>query len=220
MNARHSYFPRLSLQRVTVRPAKRGLWIIKRFKITPKAAELYNLHMMFKPGSGHRTVAPGTYTGLYKMSLATLHMDNHGDPWMSDTPAEMWDHQFFVQEVIGNVLITGLGLGLVLHNLLLKREVKRVTVVEVDQTLCELVGPHYTRDRRVRIVNADAFKWKPDKGEHFDYAWHDIWPTISGEHCPQIAQLKRRYQHYVAAGKQQAWCEDEMRWRRDEDRIY
>jgi len=209
------HWPRLSLQKVTVPEGRRGSWEVKRFTVKVEDAKRFNLGLMFQGGQGHRTIAPGTYTGLYRDKKEP----GRNDPWMSDTPAEMLDHSYFVHEAVGRVLITGLGIGLCIHNLLLKPEVKQIIVVEKEADVVALVAPHY-KDPRVRIVHADAFEWKPAMmpGAKFDFAWHDIWPEINADHCPEIAKLVRHYQPYVVKGGQSAWCQEEMRWKRDEDR--
>jgi hypothetical protein len=176
---------------------------VSRFDISERDAKFHNLRCAINAGRTmtDRSIRPGTYTGLY--SLPRRGPDD-GGPVMSDTPAEMADHAYFVKRAAGRVLLTGLGLGLCIHNLLLKKTVTHITVVEKDPELCEWVGPHYAQDSRVNVVCADAFEWKPTNGERFDFGWHDIWPTICGDHVPQIKALLRRFQR--ACAHQDAWC--------------
>jgi len=79
---------------------------------------------------------------------------------MSDTPAEMRDHRSAVWAAKGSCLLNGLGIGMVLKNILLKPEVTDVTVVEISQDLIDIVAPHYP-DSRVTFVCADALLFKP-----------------------------------------------------------
>jgi len=128
---------------------------------------------------------------------------------MSDTPDEMRDHLSIVNHATGRVLINGLGLGMVLKNILLKPEVFEVTVIEIDQDLIDLVGPrlgwpNYVLDHRVSIICADALTWKPPKGKRYNAVWHDIWDDICTDNLDQMKYLTRKYGQY--SDWQGSWC--------------
>lgn len=129
-----------------------------------------------------RHFQPGAYTQL----------KHCGQLIMSDTPAERWDHVEFVKKACGDVLISGLGLGMCVNAALRKPEVSSVTVVELATEVINLVGPHYVCDR-LEIINADIMEWKPPKGARYGAVWHDIWPDICTDYLPQMATLNRRY---------------------------
>ena len=122
---------------------------------------------------------------------------------MSDTPSEMRDHLYAVGEAHGHCLLNGLGIGMVLKNILLKTTVERVTVVEVSPEVVELVGPHY-KDERVEIVCVDAFDFKPPKGVRYQMVWHDIWDNICADNLPEMHRLHRKYGK--RADWQGSWC--------------
>lgn len=192
--------------------ASKGDWSIQRFTISEAEAARENLHYM-EAGSMRRMVKPGTYTRLVRYTPT-------GDVVvMSDTDAEIRDHQHFVWKAEGNVLVTGLGLGLVVNALLLKPAVEHVTVVEISDDVIYLVAPYLWQahgHERLYIDQGDAFHWLPPwKNEKFDYAWHDIWTDINPDNLPQIRWLKQHYANRMKEpGRQKAWVEDELRWRR------
>ena len=192
-------WPTLPLKKVIVPEGTRGAWTVKRFDVGVDDAERFNMRERIGAMQGHgvpREIRPGRYTGLY---------NGASDPVMSDTPAEMRDHAEFVRRAEGRVLIAGLGLGLCVHNLLLKRSVKSVTVVEIDPDVAFLVAPHYLcRDTRFHYELANAEDWKPKKGDRFDFAWLDIWPSICGDHVPQIKKMVKRYRRF--ADSVDVWC--------------
>lgn len=136
-----------------------------------------------------RAPKPGWYTRLTEGDVV----------WMSDTTAEREDHAEPVLAIrhlkAERVLINGLGLGMVLSAALTFDHVKHVDVVERDGRVVELVGPHYLKDPRVRIHHADAVEqmknWAPD--ERWDVGWTDIWPTITLENLPQMAEFTDFY---------------------------
>lgn len=171
----------MSLQKVEIPEGKIGPWAVEQFSISEDDIQIENMRYAFK-GIGHRMLQAGTYTRL--MCGRTIVM--------SDTPAEMCDHWAIVRYATGNVLLNGLGIGMVLRNVLAKDCVTNVTVVEKSPDVIALVGPHYT-DSRVAIIEADALTWKPPKGKRFNAVWHDIWNDICADNLSEIHKLHRRY---------------------------
>lgn len=167
---------------------------IRKFEITGK--EWWNQLDELKYRRGCR---PGTYTKLVDYNAK----DKNGKPgllWMSDTTAERYDHKEPVAMVQWNkaerVLINGLGIGMVLTAVLTYDHVTHVDVVESDERVIKLVGPHYEADPRVTIHHADAYEqtkaWP--RGTRWDVAWSDIWSEISAENLPGMDQLHKYYQ--------------------------
>lgn len=124
---------------------------------------------------------------------------------MSDTAPEIDDVLKRADKLHGNLLVTGLGLGLIVRILFEQRvptNVDKITVVEKDPHVIRLVSPAYAHLRkRLRIVQADAHEWVPD--QKFDTAWHDIW-DVGGDR-DDAGVLRRHYRNHVAKGQQYAW---------------
>lgn len=115
---------------------------------------------------------------------------------MSDTPDEMRDHYEPVRRARGNILINGLGLGMVLNACLLKPEVEHATVIEMEEDVIKLVGSYYLNKfgaERLTIIHASAFDFKPPRGAFYNMVWHDIWDDICTDNLPEMATLHRRY---------------------------
>lgn len=173
-----------------------GKWAVQRFIISQKDSEATKLRAMMR-GRGY--VPPGTYTQLLHTSRGIV---------MTDTPDERRDHFEPVHRARGHVLINGLGLGMVLAAVLKKPEVSRVTVVEIDPDVAELVRPFFSQDR-VDIVIASAFDYSPPKGGRYGMVWHDIWDNICGDNLSAMTKLKRKYGRRTEW--QGCWCESECR---------
>jgi len=125
---------------------------------------------------------------------------------MSDTPAEIRDHVPFIGTSYGRVLITGLGLGMVAQACLKRREVKSVTVIELEQDVIDLVGPHYlSKWPNLEIWHGDALTMKIKPNTKWDVAWHDIWPTICADNLPTMKRLHRRFGGRIVA-HQSSWA--------------
>jgi hypothetical protein len=133
------------------------------------------------------------------------------DLMMTDAPHEAHSNRDIIDGAKGNVLIAGLGLGMILIPILLKQKVKTVTVIEKSQGVINLVGPRMLAWREHQgvigakpapliIVHGDAETWEPPLPLKWDIIYLDIWPTIDTRNLPQIARLKRKYRKYLSPG--------------------
>jgi hypothetical protein len=146
-----------------------------------------------------RECRPGWYTRLADYN--DMQPDGGPQVWMSDTTAERMEHRDAVAHIeflkARRVLINGLGIGMVLAAALTFDHVEHVDVVEFDERVIKLVGPHYTTDSRVNIVHADAYEqmynWSPGPRMRWDVAWSDIWPSIDATNVEDMDRLHRYY---------------------------
>lgn len=173
-----------------------GPWRVEKFTVTEDEIKIFNLRCMWSPGGAGRQMKAGDFTRLMR----------GGTVVMSDTPAEIRDHSYFVRIAKGNVLINGLGLGVCLQMILEKPEVEQVTVIEASEDVMALVAPHFD-DPRLTIHHASAFDWQPPKGVRYDAVWHDIWDNICTDNLPEMTKLHRKYGRRT--DWQDSWCRDE-----------
>jgi spermidine synthase len=171
--------------------------------VTPEEAKFSELRAI---GTRSREVPAreGTYVKLYV----------GGTLMMSDTQMEHATNREVVRRAHGHVLITGLGVGMVLVPILATSDVQTVTVVEPSADVIALVAPHFT-DPRLKIVEGDAFTWRPDPGIRYDVIYHDIWPYITTANLPEITRLHQRYARWLNRQNREAWqsswCVDKLR---------
>jgi predicted membrane-bound spermidine synthase len=130
---------------------------------------------------------------------------------MTDLYDEWWTQRSAVTEALsrgGQILITGLGLGLVAEAILRVdgSRVSRITIIEQSPDVIGLVAP-FLQSRypdRIEIINADAFTWTPAEGCRFTVGWHDIWPN---PYAPENGtEMERLTLHH---GK---WCDWQGFW--------
>ncbi len=162
---------------VSITPGSIGPWTVEQFEIPEQSIE--NVRLMMS-GRGCR---PGKYTKLVHEKRGLI---------MSDTDAEKADHYAFVRAADGHCLMNGLGIGMCLNAILKKPDVTRVSVIEIDPDIISLVGPNYT-DPRIKIINADAYKYSPPKGTRYGAVWHDIWDNLCTDNLDEMARLHRKY---------------------------
>jgi hypothetical protein len=163
-----------------------GDWAISNFEIDGIKALFINKFADCREKG--REIPPGKYVRLLYREEGRVIC------YMSNTPAEVKDHEHFINIATGDILITGLGLGMCVQGLLKKDPnrdtVKSITVIEKSQDVINLVAPSIT-DPRVTIIHADAFTYEPEG--MFDYVWHDIWPGIDADN---LFKMKTLYKHY------------------------
>jgi hypothetical protein len=156
---------------------------IQRFEIEPHS--IGNL----RNALDGRGTQPGVYTKLV--------IDGH--LWMSDVDAEKRDHLepllMMRHHKARRVLINGLGLGMVVKAALTMDHIEHIDVVERDERVATLIGPHYEKTGRVTVHHADAYAqaklWAP--GTRWDVGWSDIWADPSTDDLKDMARLNRSY---------------------------
>jgi len=180
---------------VEIPEGRQGQWAVRRFTVTPEQAAIDQLRNSIR-GTSHRSVAPDTYTAI----------EHQGEIVMSDTPAEIKDHLSFFENMRGDILIFGLGIGMAAKAALEDPEVKSVRVVEIDPDVIALTAPTLLAKYgdKLTVVQADAFTYHKKCRDKFDAVWHDIWPTICADNLPEMAKLKRSWAR--RAGWQGFWA--------------
>lgn len=185
------------------------------------------------PGSLHRVVRPGEHGTARVVCdspdlMTRLRAARDGQPlraekytrlivgntlWMTDAEYECWTNQKFVEAARGDVLIAGLGLGLILGPALAKPGVRSVTVIEREPDVVALIEPTY-KCPKLSVVVADAREWTPP-AKAFDCIYLDIWPSVpDADDRADILSLKMKYRRALRpTGWIGAWCEENTRRR-------
>ena len=99
---------------------------------------------------GTSYIPKGTYMQLWVKN----------EMFMSNTRFEKIANTKVVMMAKGDVLIFGLGLGMILPEILAKKEVTSVTVVELYSDVVQLIEPHFQHPK-LSIIQGDAFTFKP-----------------------------------------------------------
>lgn len=185
---------------INIPNGKSGNWSVSTFEVSEQDEKFGELRAMISSSSRGRYVPKGIYKALKCGSEIV----------MSNTPDEVRDQQDFLEMARGRILINGLVLGFTLMAALNKVDaagnpvVKDATVIEISKEVIELVGPSFSSDDRVHIINADAMKYKADG--KFDAAWHDIWSNICADNLNDMHRLHRKYGNKTKW--QGSWCRD------------
>jgi len=133
---------------------------------------------------------------------------------MSDSGGERYSNTQIVRVAHGDVMIAGLGIGMILCSILPKPEVNSVTVVEISHDVCHLVLPHLAKYlgehiEKLRVEQDDIYTYTPD--HKYNVIYFDIWGDYSGDTYEETKKLHRRYQKYLDRSNEHhmdSW----MRW--------
>ena len=105
-----------------------------------------------------------------------------GHTWMSDTPAEYYSMWELTARTVGpEVLVGGLGLGLLALLLAQQQTIAKITVVENEPDVVALVQKYMPA--KVEVIIGDFLDVTPKleySGRHFDTVIADIWETYDG----------------------------------------
>lgn len=128
--------------------------------------------------------------------------DNLGTTIMSNTPMEKFTNKEFLQRAKGNVLIAGLGIGLLTQELknLPEGRISKITVVEKSEELLDFYNRiHYNSIfDNIRVYNEDIRNFIPS--ETYDTIYFDIWDNLSYDTLEEGDNLCNHFMPYLNAG--------------------
>ena len=152
-------------------------WKLKKFEITRKNC---------------RAILDGILPGTY------IRLIHDGECVMSDTGMEKRTNLKFCSKAHGDIILGGLGIGMVIMAIQDKPEVHSITVIEKNQEVIDLVASQLELNDKVKIVHADVFDWNPEKGVKYDMSYMDIWNYVNETvYRKEMQPLKRKYARFL-----------------------
>lgn len=184
------YYRKAGLTEAT--PIKHRSAEVRLVKIGPDEANFMNLRAALNK-TPEQCITQGEYVQLFI----------NGWLWMTDTDMERRTNKEFIDYARGKVLIGGLGIGLLLVNLVPKLElgeVTEITVLENNSDVISLVSKVLKDSMidkyNIRIIKADVNSWIDEinmEVERFDTIYFDIWDSISSDIIHEGKDLMGRY---------------------------
>lgn len=154
-----------------------------------------------------------------------LHVN--GEIAMSNTRMEKMTNREVCSHAHGDVLIAGLGLGLILHPILSKPEVDSVLVIEQSEDVMSLVLSQIKAEwgklcDKLTVVCRDIHDWKPPQGKKWNTIYFDIWPHICEDNLDEINKLHQRFKYRLDRSDPNcwmgSWIQDYLRESRQQSR--
>ena len=119
-----------------------------------------------------------TSLGYFDKPYRFLALNYKGVTWMSLNPNEINTMRDDINNVEGNLLVFGLGLGYFAYMASLKDNVKKITIVEKDPKIINLFKKHllpqFAKKEKITIIEGDAIKYNIGK-EKYDFLYIDLW---------------------------------------------
>lgn len=106
--------------------------------------------------------------------IKLLDKEYPGIEIMSNSQQEKTSNTEIVERAKGDVLIAGLGIGLILLPIQNKKEVQTVTVVEKYSELIELVLIQLPINKKLNFILEDFYEFKPK--QKYDTIYIDLYP--------------------------------------------
>lgn len=124
---------------------------------------------------------------------------------MSDSSMELITNLRVTSEK-GDILLGGLGLGLIPMTLLLNDPTTNIDIIELDQELADLTEPIIRKVAPTlgQIHIASVFDFEPTK--KYDVIYMDIWNYTTAENLEEMITLSKKYRKYLKPnGKMYCW---------------
>jgi spermidine synthase len=210
MTDRIAYCPPFTPMHTLIPESKSGEYEIIHFEVNEEDVKKAKFHsiLAFEYGEFY-DFEPGKYVQLQRQNGGI-------DIVMSDTPMERRTNLRVLKLAKGDVLIAGLGIGMILYPILNKPEVESVTVVELERDVIRLMKPLITKwaveaDKCLRIIN-DDIELFDHEDRKWDVIYFDIWDEISGDNWEQMKRLTKRFKYRrKPGGWMGAWRKADMR---------
>lgn len=149
---------------------------------------------------GAMVICPGYWSPprLVTDMAALVRREDDGSlrTWMSMTPMEIESQELGCQFAVGDTVVMGLGMGWAAANAALRPEVTRVTVVEKDPEIRDIVSrlgvfaqlpPEAAA--KIAVVAGDAYEYRPDRPA--DTLLADIWrPLFGAERDTEVRRMR------------------------------
>lgn len=139
-------------------------------------------------GYSFTVASPGEYTRLI----------GNGTVWMSDTNMEISTNRLFAENAKGDVLVFGLGLG-VLFDLVDWNKINLMNIVELNQEVIDLIEP-YLNNSKISIIKGDALSYETTA--KYDTVYFDIWPNVCLDNWEEMVILKEKGKEWL---KEDGW---------------
>lgn len=141
--------------------------------------------------------------GYFEEPFKYLTVLENNREWMTITPNEIETMKDAVNKAYGNVVTFGLGLGYFAYMVSLKSNVKKVTIIEKDQTVIDLFNsnilPFFEYQDKIEIIKMDAVAYLQQVMmiNQYDFAFVDLWHDVSDaiELYLKIKNIEIKFNH-------------------------
>ena len=117
--------------------------------------------------------------GFFESDFSYLSITKDNEMWMCITPNEMNTMEPHIKSAKGDVLVLGLGLGYYAYMISLKKEVRDITIIEIDDNVIQLFKDNlfdfFPHKEKIHIIKADAKDYIKNTSNKYDTIFIDLW---------------------------------------------
>lgn len=167
-----------------------------------------------------KAIASKTIKDFYNVTneyenFSDVYLFKKGEIVMCSTELELLTNKPFIDNVTGDVLIVGLGLGMVVFPLLTEDSITSITIIEKELDLIDFVGLKISEmdiNNKVTILVGDAYNHydRLDTNKKYDTIFLDFWNQIDMSNVDEVTSMKQYYSPFLKneTSKIISWCED------------
>lgn len=181
--------------------------------LKPASTENFKLDKFSVNADDFRAVLAGIPQGEYVRLLDTSKLN---EVVMSNTPMEKRTNAEFMRKAHGDILIAGLGIGMLPISLQDRDTVRSITVIEKELEVIELITDQLSFKSKVKIIHEDIYLYRPERT--FDCIYIDIWNYINSDVYKDMLFLKDGFRRYLKPKHEsperfiKCWAEAEARY--------
>lgn len=147
--------------------------------------------------------------GLFNKEYPYLALMDKQGIWMCVTPNEINTMQPYINKAKGEVITFGLGLGYFAYMASLKEDVKKVTIVEMDQKIIDIftknILPYFPNKEKITIIKSEATSFLNNhEMNKYDFIYFDLWHNPN-DGLPLYMSLKK-----LEKKKSYYWLEESL----------
>jgi hypothetical protein len=195
-------------QRVKPRPFTQGKWQLGYETYLPFQGVLTG-DVITNPIHHYLETTP---LGYFLGPFYYLVIKQQAVTWMSVTPFEINTMAPVIDNMRGNVITLGLGLGYFASMVALKPEVSEVLVIEKNQQVIEIflkhIYPNLENKEKIKIHHEDAFDYLRNNTRSFDHLFVDIHHTAD-DGLPMYIRMKK-LEKITRSGQWHYWLESSI----------
>jgi len=130
---------------------------------------------------------------------------------MTDDEIELLSNKWFLDNASGDILILGLGFGLIVFPLLKDDTIKSITIIEREQDIIDYVGDKIKNldiKNKVQIKNGNAYDYHKNESEHgkYDYVYIDFWHKLDKSAIADMKEMLTTYKPFLKNEKSVLKC--------------
>lgn len=176
----------MNIIKTNIPEKENGKWSIRKY-----TSALHEIYKIYQPDINFNFIEnepEQEYTTLIHSEYGVI---------MIDSAKEYKEHNLLWEKANGNILIGGLGIGMVNEKLITMQNIETITIIEKNIEVIDMVWPFCKKDDRFILIHDDIDTWNIPENKHWNYAWFDTYiSNVNVDYCAYNNTLLTKYSSY------------------------